>query len=76
MPHHADAELASDDAEKHLREGRHGEWTATSLAESQSKAAHRDGSASWGVTLTLPGWQEGEPVHPEVVEALRRQHAR
>mmetsp|Transcript_10308 Transcript_10308/g.26851 ORF Transcript_10308/g.26851 Transcript_10308/m.26851 type:complete len:739 (-) Transcript_10308:850-3066(-) len=75
LPHHADTELADRDAEKHLREGRHGEWAPTSLPESQVKSADCLKRASWGVTLCPPGVNEGE-MTPGMEEAIRRQHAR
>ena len=54
LPHHADSELANRDAEKHLREGRHGEWVpGTSLPESQVKSASSLQKSSWGVSELL-----------------------
>ncbi|GBF88001.1 Map2 kinase [Raphidocelis subcapitata] len=68
LPHHADAEQAHLEAEKHLKAGRHGEWTHEAL-----NAGPKTG-ASWGVTLLPPGYSEGE--HPDVADIIRSQNKR
>ena len=55
------------DPGKHLRAGRHGEWTHSSLS-----AAPRAGPA-WGVTLVPPGADQADPA---LMAAIRAQHAR
>lgn len=52
LPHHADSELASCNAEKHLRAGRHGEWMPVNLPESQVKSANSLKGTSWGVSTS------------------------
>lgn len=69
IPHHADSEGARLEPEQHLRAGRHGEWTQTSLP-----GGPRAGP-SWGVTLVPPGHEVGT-ASPALIEVMRCQHAR
>uniref|UniRef100_A0A7R9Z669 Protein kinase domain-containing protein n=1 Tax=Chlamydomonas euryale TaxID=1486919 RepID=A0A7R9Z669_9CHLO len=74
IPHHADAEMASADAEAHLRPNRHGEWGGA-FTLSGDMAAHA--GPMWGVSLTHCGAREAEvAADPLLLEAVRRQHAR
>jgi hypothetical protein len=56
------------EAEKHLKAGRHGEWTHEAL-----NAGPKTG-ASWGVTLMPPGYDEEE--HPDIADIVRSQNKR
>jgi hypothetical protein len=56
------------EAEKHLKAGRHGEWTSEAL-----DAAPKSG-VSWGVTLVPPGCTEES--HPDIADIVRSQNKR
>ncbi len=73
LSHHRDAEQASAAAEQHLRAGRHEEWVPTSLVDAMNRGqTHHH---TWGVSLAPPGMHEHE-LHPDLMEAIRQQHAR
>ncbi|KAG2438702.1 hypothetical protein HXX76_005248 [Chlamydomonas incerta] len=80
VPYHADAAAAALEPEKHLSAGRHGEWTASSLAEGRRKqqADEGAGSGTWGVTLMPPGLglDEHTAEGQAYIVAVRGQHAR
>ncbi|PNW75521.1 hypothetical protein CHLRE_12g530000v5 [Chlamydomonas reinhardtii] len=80
VPYHADAAAAALEPEKHLWAGRHGEWTASSLAEGKRKqqADEGAGSGTWGVTLMPPGLglDEHTAEGQAYIVAVRGQHAR